>query len=417
MDNAADVAIVGAGLAGLACARDLADAGLAPILLEADDRPGGRVRSDRVDGFVLDRGFQVLLEAYPECRDRLDFGELDLRPFFPGARVRYHGDFHDVADPFVDPAAALKALGGPIGSLADKLKVATLARQLRKPTPDELLAQDAPSTLELLESEGFSSSLIDRFFRPFFGGVLLDPELSVSGRLFRYYFRMFSDGRSSLPAAGIDAIPRQMAEQLPEDCLRTGHRVHAVSPGEVRLQNGTAIRADQVVVAVEGPEASRLLSGRVDDPGSRSVLCLYWSAPRSPVDKGILVLDGQGDGPVANLAVPSAVAPGYAPPGQALISASIPGAGPEQTRDLETLALKQMRGWFGNEVDDWEPLEHRHIAHAQPRQLPSDLRPARRPVRVEPRLYVCGDHRDNASLNGALESGARAARAVLEDRS
>lgn len=411
--NNTDVIVVGAGLAGLACARDLADAGCRVRLLEASDGPGGRVRTDEVDGFLLDRGFQVLLEAYPECRRRLDYDALELRAFTPGALVRVEGALHKVVDPGADLAEALRAVKAPVGPLADKIRVARLRKEYRQKDPEALLEEAAPDTRALLEELGFGPEMVDRFFRPFFGGVLLDPELGVSGRLFRYYFRMFSEGRASVPAAGMGALSLQLARGLPDGVLELGQRVEAVAPGEVRTADGAVHHAESVVVAVEGPEAARLLPGQVPDPGSRSVVCHYYDAPEPPVREPILVLDGEGTGPANNVAVLSEAAPSYAPEGRALVSVSVlEGAGAGAQPDDPDL-MAQMAAWFGEGVRHWRPLRSYRIPHAQPRQLPADLEPARRPVRLTDGLLVCGDHRENASLNGALASGGRAAREIL----
>ena len=413
--DAVDAVVVGGGLAGLACARDLTAAGLSVRVLEAGDRPGGRVRTDQLDGFRLDRGFQVLLEAYPECQSRLDYSRLELKRFYAGALVRLDGSFHRFADPGTEVLDAIRSATNPVGTLADKLRAARVARELREGDPEGLLEREAPTTLELLREEGFSDQMINQFFRPFFGGVLLDRELGVSGRLFRYYFRMFADGRTSVPAEGMEAIPRQLAAQLPAGAVVTGTRVHRVEPNRVRLAEGESIEAEYVVVAVEGPEAARLLNGDVPDPGSRGVHCLYFDAPEPPVHEGVLMVNGEGRGPVNSVAVMSEVAPGYAPEGRALVSTTVVGANGLDTSDLERAVLTQMTEWFGSQVGEWRALRHYHIPHAQPLQKPAQMRPARRPVRLDRGLYVCGDHRENASLNGALASGGRAAHSVLQD--
>jgi phytoene dehydrogenase-like protein len=422
-----EVVVVGAGLAGLACARDLVEAGRDVRLLEASDGVGGRVRTDQVDGFLLDRGFQVLLEAYPEVRGRIDLDALELRRFYPGALVRAEGGFHRMADPGLEMGDALRSIGAPVGNLGDKLRVARMRQAMSGGNAERFLDEPAGSTEAFLRKEGFTDQMLDRFFRPFFGGVLLDPGLEVSARLFRYYFRIFSDGATALPARGMGALATELAAPLPAGTLRLNTRVTRVEPGAVETREGHRIEAEAVVVAVEGPEAARLLDGRVNDPGSRAVTCLYFSAPESPVDEGILVLNGEGPagGPVNNLAVLSDVAPSYAPADRALISVTVVdgardgdgSSGTAERAGLESAVRRQLRGWYGPQVSGWEPVGYYRIPHAQPLQTPGRMDPPRRPVRLEEGLYVCGDHRENASLNGALASGGRAARAVERDLS
>ncbi len=406
-----DVIIVGAGLAGLACALELQAAGGSPLILEAGDGVGGRVRTDQVDGFRLDRGFQVILEAYPECRRVLDYGALELCPFFPGAELWTGSGFARFVDPFRRPQDALTTLAAGVGTMGDKLKVARLRKEVLEGTPDSLLRDPDRPLLEDLQALGFSAGMIDGFFRPFFGGVLLDPRLTDSSRIFRYVFRMFSQGDISVPRLGMGEIPAQMARRLPEGSVRLGARVAAVGPGQATLQTGEELRGEAVVVATEGPEAARLLHG-VREPTSKPATCLYFEASAPPVKGPMLVLDGEGRGPVNNLAVLSQVSPDYAPPGRHLVSVSCLGATPGEA-ELQAAVRTQMARWFGPRVGEWRHLRTYRIPHAQPGQEPGVLEPPERSVRLVPGLFVCGDHRETASLQGALRSGRRAAESVL----
>ncbi len=411
------VIVVGAGLAGLACARRLHEAGVGVVVLEAAGEVGGRVRTDEVDGFLLDRGFQVLLTAYPECRRQLDYEALDLRAFFPGARVRLGGRFHTVADPWRAPLAGLLGAFAPIGGLADKLRVARLRRRLLATDLEALFARPERTTLEALRREGFSEAMIDRFFRPFLGGIFLERELATSSRMFEFVYKMFSSGTTALPAAGMRAIPRQLAAGLPAGAVRTRSRVEEVRPDGVRLESGERLESDAVVVAGALAEGPQLLPGQPPTSWC-STTCLYFAAPEPPLARPILVLDGDGAGPVGNLCVPSQVAPSYAPPGRALVSASVIGGGAAGERsddELESTAREQLGGWFGSAVKAWELLRIYRIRHALPSQPPPSLEPPERPVRIEDRLYACGDHLDNASIQGAMVSGRRAAEALLAE--
>lgn len=406
-----DVCIVGAGLAGLACARRLTQSHLRTLLLEASDRAGGRVRTDVVEGFRLDRGFQVLQTAYPEARRVFDYARLDLRPFQPGALVRRGGRFWKVSDPTRRPGDALLSTRAPVGSPADKLRVALLRREVRSVHPSELLRRPETSTLEALRSAGFSAQMIESLWRPLFAGIQLDPELATSSRMFEFVFRMLADGDASVPAAGIGALPAQLESALPPGSVRCGARVNHVERGRVTIDDGaTPVAARAVVVATEAPEAARLVGP--PEVGSRSVSCLYFAAGRAPLADPILVLNGEGNGPINNLAVMSNVAPSYAPEGSALVSVSVlePGEG-----DGEGAIRDQLRAWFGPRVSRWRHLATYDIAHAQPDQRPPFT--PERPVRLSEGLYVAGDHRNTSSIQGALLSGRRAAEAVISDLS
>jgi phytoene dehydrogenase-like protein len=373
------------------------------------------VRTDTVDGFKLDRGFQVMLTAYPEAQLELDYEALDFHAFYDGAEVRYDGGFHRIADPFRHPFDAPKTLFSPIGTAADKLRVARIRQNLRRTTVPELMEREEHTALEVLrERWKFSDHMIDRFFRPFFGGIFFDRELGASSRMFEFLFKMFAEGQTVLPAGGMEQISKQMRSHLPDDAVRLDTRVEAVSEQTVTLENGDALKAPAVVVATAAPEANRLV-GSIEPVEGRSTVCLYFSAPESPLDDPILVLNGDGTGPINNVAVPSDVAPDYAPDDRALIAAVVVGTPEADDASLQRAVQEQLVDWFGLEAGGWDHLDTVHVPYALPEQAPPFLSPPQREVRRRPGLYVCGDHRHNGSINGAIASGRVAARAAVAD--
>ncbi len=422
LPDKADVVIVGAGLAGLACARALHAAGREPLILEASDGVGGRVRSDLVEGFVLDRGFQVLLTAYPEAQRVLDYGALDLKAFTPGALVQIGKDRHRVVDPWRAPSNIISTARAPIGSMSDKMRLAALRRAVGKSTLDELWARPETSTELRFEELNFSPTAVERFLGPLFAGISLDPDLGASSRVFEFVYRMLAEGDSAIPARGMQAIPDQLAAGLPAGSIRLLTPVTEVAADgtSVVAGNGTwthTVRAEAVVVATDSPRAARLLNDATVDPGSQSAMCIYYSAPETPLTEPILVLNGNGrsSGPVNNVCVPSSLSPALAPVGSHLVSATVLGDFDEfgldeaAQRVVEVAARKQLRTWFGSPVDRWQPLRTYRIEHAQP----SQKHVAPKPVTVRDHLFVAGDHRESASINGALLSGSRAAEAIL----
>jgi len=412
-----DVLVIGAGLAGLTCARRLHERGLDVQILEASGRVGGRVRTETVDGFRLDRGFQVLLTAYPETQRELDYDALDLHAFRDGALVRYNGRFHRIADPRRHPWDAPRTLVAPIGSPLDKLRILRLRRALTRQSIPQVMAHEERTTLDALRTRwGFSSAMIDRFFRPFFGGIFFDRTLEVSSRMFEFVFKMFAEGRTVLPAGGIDRMPTQMRRHLPNEAVRLNAEVETVADQSVTLRDGETLEAPHIVVAAEAPEANRLV-GDVSPTGGRSTTCLYYDAPRSPLDAPLLVLNGDGVGPINNVAVPSDVAPGYAPEDRALVSVVIVGTPAENGAALRRSVREQLIDWFGLQAGGWTHLQTQHIPYALPEQAPPFLSPPEKEVRRRPGLYVCGDHRRTASLNGAIAAGRAAADAVWADHS
>lgn len=409
---APEIVIVGAGLSGLACARRLAKAGLPFTIHEASNGPGGRVRTDVVDGFRLDRGFQVFLPAYPMARKVLDYDELDLRPFFRGADVFHAGALRRLADPLHHPQQAFRRLKDALVPWRDKWFTLLLRKEVFG-TLEVPRAMKELTTEEFLRNYGFSDVFIDRFFRPFFGGIFTEKDLRTSSRMFVFLFAMFDRGGSALPAMGMQAIPDQLAAALPEGSIHYNSPVTAVAPGEVTLDSGEITKARHIVMATSEDMAVRLLphSGPTKVPPSRSLTCMYFATDQPLPTDAILCLDGDGRGPVNHACIMSNVSPHYAPPGQKLICAAILGA--PSSGELESVVREQMCSWFGPGAHHWRHLRTYQIRNAQPetRQLHVGDEPPS-PV-IAPGLYRCGDYCEDVSINGALLSGDRAGRAVI----
>ena len=424
-----DVVVIGAGLAGLSCALSLEGAGVSVALLEASDAPGGRVRTDVVDGFLLDRGFQVMLTAYPEAKRLLDYGALHWQRFEPGALVWHGGKFHRFADPLRNPVGAAQFLFDTIVPFADKLSVAKLRARVQRGTCEELFARPEKTTRDYLLAVPFSARILDRFFEPFFGGVFLERELVTSSRFFEFLFRMFSVGDTAVPAAGMQQIPLQLASGLRPGTLQTGARVTRVTRSgqffQVDVYGKETVQARAVVLAVQGNEANGLLSGvggwsvpEVRAWNKTTAFC--YAAREAPISEPIIMLNGEGNaaGPVNNVAVMSAVSPGYAPPGEHLVVASVVGEAPEDDASLMRLE-RSVRGhmskWFGARVGGWRLLKAYPLARALPQQRHAEWEQS--PVRLVAAggVYMCGDYRETASIQGALASGRRAAEAVAHD--
>ncbi len=409
-----DTIIVGAGLAGLNCARTLTRQGQQVCVLEAAETIGGRVRTEIFEGFRLDRGFQVLQTAYPEAQHALDYAALDLRPFLPGAMIRCGRRFQTLTDPWRQPQASLGMLFSPVGSMLDKLRMARLRSQLLHASIDQIYERPETTAIARLREYGFSSGMIKRFFQPFLAGVFFDANLSVSSRAFEFIFRAFAGGYAALPAAGMAAIPAQLAASLPPDSLRTSARVTAVDATGVTLTSGERIAARAVVVATDGVAAARLLGDAVL-PATRSTTCLYYAADSSPIDRPYLVLNGTGVGPINCLVVPTLLAPDYAPAGQSLICVNVLGIPAVAVEELEQDVRSQLAEWFGPDVAAWRHLKTLRIPDALPLQTP----PLDNPLHHQPRrangIFVCGEYDNASSINWALRSGRRAAEAWLAE--
>lgn len=406
-----DVAIVGGGLAGLACALRVREAGLSPLILESSDEVGGRVRTDRVDGFLIDRGFQVYLSAYPEAGELLDLEELELCHFRPGALLLKHGRLHRVMDIFREPADLIASGLSPIGSIGDKLLVAELKRRLHGKSIGDISKSVDLTTEAWLRQFGFSETMIDEFFRSFYGGIFLERELRTSSQMFEFTFGLFSRGFASLPAGGMGEIPLQLARRLPNESIRRNTPVRSIHRNTLTLEDESQLEAKIVVVATDGTAASHLVPEMASPPLSwRSVTGVYFAAPESPLKEPIIALNGSGEGMVNSVAVLSDVAPGYSPDDRALISVTVLG---ECDRAIEAPVREELREWFGC-VDSWEHLRTDRIERGLPEQPPGcDAFSSRGFLEVGDTL-ICGDHCTFASIEGAIASGQRAGNRVVE---
>lgn len=395
-------------MAGLSCAIRLHEAGRRVTVVEAQPEPGGRIRTDTVDAFRLDRGFQVFLTAYPAASRILDMPSLRLGRFEPGAMVWTGRALTEVSDPLRRPQNALPTLFSPVGSLADKLRIAALKQSLAIRSTNRIFSEPERETRELWDSLRFSEDFQNRFLRPFFGGIFLEDRMLTSSRMFAYVFKMFSRGYAALPRGGMQAIPDQLAKRLPAERVMTGQRVLEALPDRVRLENGGVLKARAVVLAADMTAAGNLAQGIQRRPwtGTR---CMYFSADRSPLAKPIIAFNGSGKGRVSNLSVPSDVASGYAPAGKSLICVSL--------RDCSTAApadiLDELRNWFRGSLSDWEFIRSYEIREALPRQFPGDNPYGSAPPILPSGLYIAGDYLFSGSIEGAVRSGLAAADAVI----
>ncbi|MFD4638077.1 NAD(P)/FAD-dependent oxidoreductase [Lentzea sp. NPDC058436] len=397
------IVVVGAGLAGLSAALELAGAGVEVTVLEASDEVGGRVRTDVEDGVRFDRGFQILLPAYPEL-ERLNLDPFPLRHFRPGAFVHDDGRHDLLADPRSGPSAWDGFLRQHVLGARDVAAIAKFSAPDAFGPVLPLLKRPERTTREALRDLGVSDRAVEAVFRPFLSGVFLERELSTSSRFFHLVWRSFARGGAAVPALGMGELPKAMADRLPRNTVRLETAVKAVHGNGVDLEDGERLAADAVVVATDGTTAARLLPG-LAEPRWNGVTTWYFRPPRSPLRDGCLVIDANG-GPVVNTAVMSEVSRPYSPHAP-LVQASVVGEADEKAVRAHLDRL------YGTDTSRWEVLKRSDIPHAIPAMTaPHRLKQS---VRAGERRYVCGDHRDTSSIQGALHSGRRAAHAVLTD--
>lgn len=407
--NEYDAIIVGAGLAGLSTALSLNEAGRSILILEKSDRVGGRLRTDKQDGFLLDHGFQVLLTAYPQCKRLLDYESLQLRHFEPGALLWNGQNVDLVADPFRHPELILKTLKSDSGSFSDKLRIAKLATKLSASSTDAVYKKPERSALAALREKGFSEAMIERFFRPFFSGIFLESELASTSRMLDFVFKCFSSGYAALPVRGMAEIPQQLAKRLPQERLILNESVTEISSQNVSTKSGLRFKAKEVILATDMQTAARF-STSIKDRGWNATQCFYFSAPKSPLPRAMIALNASGEGAIENICVPTDIAPSYGPEGKSLLCVST------KTGCYVDAALiaSELQRWFGEQASKFELLKRFSIPMALPRQLPGDNAFETASLRDKDGIWLCGDHRFSSSIEGALRSGEKVATAILE---
>ncbi len=417
-----DVVIVGGGLAGLVAARRLADNGAAVTLFERREQVGGRVRSREVDGFTLDRGFQVLFSAYPAVREELDLDALDLRTFAPGATIARPDHRSTLADPFRAPLAAIESAMNPDVTLGDKIRVLQLRRGLRNTDPGTLFDGPEESIREYLDRKGFSERFVENFAAPFYGGITLDRSLSTDAGVFRYTFSMLSRGNTAVPADGMGAISAQLVDRARAAgaTIETGVEVSAVDGGRGGATveaGGETVDADGVVVATD-PKSARDLTG-VESIPTDALGCVtqYFSTrEHRSLDTGHRILLNAGSDVPNTVAPLSTVAPEYAPDGTALLSATTLGDPDRSDEEFATAVRDALVTWYPeHRFDDLEHVATDRVEFAQFAQPPgfrADLPAVDAP---EGSVYLAGDYTQWSSIQGALESGQIAAKTVSDE--
>ena len=421
------IVIVGAGLAGLTCAKMLAERGQRVLVLEAADQVGGRVRTDfHEDGYRLDRGFQVLFTSYAAAARHLDFDKLKQRVFEPGAVLVKNGKQYEIADPLRDPSRLLTSIVNPLISPVDKARTLALVAQVtRLSTRDIFAGKGQPdekdeTTEAYLRRLGFSNKgFIDSFIRPFYGGIFLDRSLHTSARMFQFTFKMLAEGNIILPAEGIQSIPEQLASALPEGSVRFRAKVDEVLVSNnrvtgVRLEGGEQVDTEQVVIATQSTIAEKFVQKSLPTQGV-STVCLYFAGNEQLYKQRKILLNTAPDAYVNNAVLLTNIAPTYAPPRKHLLSVTVLGNPAEDDEVIAQRSLKEMAGWFPNaHLNSWQLLAVYRIPFAQFAQPVGVFDTLPDNTTSVDGLHLAGEYTQSSSIQGAMHSGEYAARAVLK---
>jgi len=398
--------IVGAGVSGLVAATVLERKGYHPIILEASDRVGGRVKTDTVDGVPLDHGFQVLLTAYPMVQEYLDVNALELCYFLPGASITYKGRTKTIGDPLRSLFLLLPTVFSDIATLSDKFKILGLQRKLRKKSLEAIFNSREISTLEYLKNQGFSDKIISCFFKPFFTGIFLEDELQTMSRMFEFVYKMFGEGLAAIPKKGIQAIPEQLASQLKQTTFQFNTEVAAVTDSHIVLKDGAKLESHFTIIATEAnPLVSNL---RKQEISWKDCDTLYFKAPRTKQRPKLIGLLADEDAIINNVV---SLADLFELTGAAdVLSVTVVKPHGLSSEELIRKVAEELQEKFS--MANLECIKHYKIKKALPdiTNLKNDLTPEE--TRLTTRIFLAGDTLLNGSLNAAMKSGEQAALGV-----
>ncbi|WP_435413186.1 NAD(P)/FAD-dependent oxidoreductase [Psychroserpens mesophilus] len=399
--------IIGAGVSGLIAAKVLEDNGYHPIIIEASNRVGGRVKTDVIDGYQLDHGFQVLLDAYPQAQKYLDFNALELQKFVPGATIFTDGKRSTIGDPLRDWSLLFSTLSSSIGTIGDKLKILKLNSTLKKTSIETIFSSPETTTLSYLESKGFSKDIINKFYKPFFAGIFLEPQLNTSSRMFKFVYKMFGEGHAVLPKAGIEAIPRYLQKQLKHTSFRFNTKVTAVNDDHLVLENGDKIRTHFSIIATE---ASHLIPNLKQTTKWKSCDNLYFTMETRAIDKPIIGLISNRNTLINNLFFHSSLNTASETKRELLSVTIVKNHNLDEKRLIENvqIELEKLCG-----ISNTHFLKRYQITKALPElnNLQYDCSPTE--TQLKPTIFLAGDQQLNGSLNAAMLSGQRAAEGLI----
>ncbi len=400
--------IIGAGISGLIAAKVLENYGYSPTILEASDRAGGRVQTDNIENYALDHGFQVLLTAYPAAQKYLDFSTLSLQKFLPGATIFKNKQQKTIGDPTRNLSLLLPTLFANIGSFSDKIKILKLNKKLKKKSIDAIFKEKETSTLAYLEDFGFSTQIIEDFFKPFFSGIFLEPKLDTSSRMFEFVYKMFGEGYAALPKDGINAITNQLVSNLKKTDFRYNNRVQKVEDKKITLDNGEQIEAHFTIIATEASPLLQNLKNQKEE--WQSCDTLYFECDHRSIQKPLIGLITTSDALINNIFYHTSFDTNTHK--KQLLSVTI--VKPHQlTQEKLIEKVKQELSEYCD-INVSKFLKHYNIPKALPKleNIQGCIMPSE--TKITTTIFLAGDVLLNGSLNAAMLSGESAALGIVE---
>lgn len=400
--------IIGAGVSGLVAAKVLEDNGISPLIIEATDSVGGRVKTDIIDGYQLDRGFQVLLTAYPAAQKYLNYEALDLQKFLPGATIFKNRKQQSIGDPLRAISLLLPTIFSNVGTITDKIKVLKLNLLLKKTSLEEIFAKPEKSTYQYLTDFGFSEKMVSEFFQPFFSGIFLEDKLETSSRMFEFVYKMFGEGNAALPKAGIEAIPQQLKNNLKNTTFLMNTKVKSVTDREIILENGVVMESHFTIIATE---ANGILFEKQNQPIHwKSCDTLYFETDYRTIDQPLIGLIPDADTLINNIFYHTSLK-STSVGSKELLSVTVVKTHGLNSENLQKQVELELKKYCN--ISSVKFLKHYAIPKALPQLTDLKYEQTALDTKFSETIFLAGDVQLNGSLNAAMLAGERGALGVL----
>ncbi|HNF48299.1 MAG TPA: FAD-dependent oxidoreductase [Chitinophagales bacterium] len=410
-----DVVIIGAGFTGLACAYYLQQKGYSVKVVEVSSSSGGRARTDNVNGFLLDRGTHFYHHSTTELKKIISIDKLGLKNLYPGYLLRYENGFHLFTNPLYKTFDTISTVFAPNATVADKMRLFGLYVKLKTLPYSTLVKENESSTYEYLSKNGFSSKLIDTLFRPLVAANIFDYNLQSSSRFSKVYLKSLFQEHVALPKEGIGSVAKHILDKLKPDTVMFNTKAKRIHQDGITCSNGKTSRivSKFTVIATNPIDTNLLMQSDVLPTECSHVSTLYFYSENPPLSKPVVVLNGNSNGMVNHIFVPTNVHPKMAPEGKHLIAVSVVKTNDLDDEELPEAVMKELTEWFGLKVMDWTHLKTYHIKYAMP------FKPILDEVtyykKINDTVYACGDSLSVGSMEAALRSGRETAQALIKE--